>query len=62
MSRNSRYAVAAAVAIVLVGTAYVMSSNSTAYSYSAPTTTSRIDVLAIMVGTKDLPSEQFDVS
>jgi len=62
MSRNSRYAVGAAVALVLVGAIYAMSGNSAAYSYSGPSATPRIDVLAIMVGAKDLPSEQFDAS
>jgi hypothetical protein len=62
MSRNSRYAVGAAVGLVLVGAIYVMSGNSAAYSYSGPSTSPRVDVFAIMVGAKDLPNEQFDAS
>jgi hypothetical protein len=60
MSRNHRYAVAAAVALVLVGAIYVMSDNSTAYSYGDPSTARQNDVFAIMVAGKDLPSERFD--
>jgi hypothetical protein len=60
MSGNYRYAVAAAAALVLVGSIYVMSGNSTAYSYGDPSVTSQNDVFAIMVAGKDLPSERFD--
>ena len=55
-------AVGAAVALALVGTIYIISSNSTAQSYSGLSATPQIDVFAIMVGAKDLPSEQFDAS
>jgi hypothetical protein len=60
MSRKNGYAVAAAVAMVLAGSVYVMSGNSTAYSYGDASMTSQNDVFAIMVAGKDLPSEQFD--
>jgi hypothetical protein len=60
MSRKNGYAVAAAVALVLAGSIYVMSGNSTAYSYGDTSMTSQNDVFAIMVAGKDLPSEQFD--
>jgi hypothetical protein len=60
MSRNTRYAVGAAVALVLVGAIYIISSNSTAQSYSGLSATPQIDVFAIMVTAKDLRNEQFD--
>jgi hypothetical protein len=60
MSRNTRYAVGAAVALALVGTIYIISSNSTAQSYSGLSTTPQIDVFAVMVAAKDLRNEQFD--
>jgi hypothetical protein len=59
MSRNSRYAVGAAVALALVGTIYIISSNSTAESYSGLSAASQIDVFAIMVAAKDLRNEGF---
>jgi hypothetical protein len=60
MSRKNGYAVAAAVALVLAGSIYVMSGNSTAYSYGDASMTSQNDVFAIMVAAKDLPGERFD--
>jgi hypothetical protein len=60
MSRNHRYAVAAAVALVLVGTVYVISGNSTAYSYGDRSAAQQTDVFAMMAAAKDLPSERFD--
>jgi len=50
MHKNVRFAVAAAIAVVLAGVSYLSWS-------SAP---SRIDALAIMTTTKNLPSEQYD--
>jgi hypothetical protein len=50
MHKNVRFAVAAAIAVVLVGASYLSWS-------SAP---SRIDAFALMMAAKDLPSEQYD--
>jgi hypothetical protein len=62
MSGNKRYVLGAAIACVTVVAAYAMSSNSTAYSYRDPSSTPRIDVLAIMSASSNLPSEQFDAT
>lgn len=62
MSGNKRYLLGAAIACVAVVATYVMSSNSTASSYLGSSATPRIDVLAIMSASKNLPSEQFDAT
>ena len=62
MSMNMRCAIAAAIVLVLAGTPYLMSGQSTAHSFSALSSPSQIDVFTIMQGAKDLPSQQFDLS
>jgi hypothetical protein len=60
MSRNIRYTVGAALALVLVGAIYIMSGNSTASSFSELSAQPQIDAFTHMVTAKDLPSQQFD--
>jgi hypothetical protein len=57
---NVRFAVAATIAVALAGVSYLVSRQSTAQSYSETCAPSRIDVFALMVTAKDLPSERYD--
>jgi hypothetical protein len=58
MSRNARLTVVAAIALVLAGTSYLMSAQSTANGGLSKQ--SRIDAFALMVAAKELPRQHFD--
>jgi hypothetical protein len=60
MSRNIQYGIMAGVALAFTGAIYLLPGNSTARSYSSLSSTPEIDVFAIMVAAKDLPTKQFD--
>jgi hypothetical protein len=62
MREYVRIAFAASAAAVLIGASYLISGQSTAHSYSERSAPSRIDVFALMVASKDLPSQQYDIS
>jgi hypothetical protein len=62
MSRESRYVLGAAIGLVLIGAACVTSGNSVARLHGEQAAHPEIDVRAIMIGAKDLPTEQFDAT
>ncbi len=62
MSKNICLAVGAVVAFMVVGMTYMTSGQSTAISYGGLSRSSHMDVFALMVAAKDLPSQQFDIS
>lgn len=62
MSKNVCAAVGAVVAFMVVGMTYMTSGESTARPYGGLSGPSHMDVFAIMVAAKDLPSQQFDIS
>jgi hypothetical protein len=60
MSKNIQYGIIAGVALAFTGAIFLLPDNSTARSYSSLSSTPQIDVFAIMVAAKDLPTKEFD--
>ena len=62
MSKYVCVAIGAVVAFLVVAMTYMTSGESTALSYGGLSKPSHMDVFAIMVAAKDLPSQRFDIS